>query len=328
MPMAFFLAVLAGFANALSAIFQRIGVQDAPSDTTMSWSLMRYAFRHLIWFAGLALIGAGFLLQAVALRYGQLSSVQPIVTTELLFLVLILGVWFRYHVSWREWTGALAAAGGLATFLVVAAPGGGTVVPTIKNWSVVFIVVGVAAAVASALGFTGPRWFRASMFGVAGALMFALSAALTKQFTDLVTEGWGHVFVNWDPYALVATGLVGLFLVQSSYHAGPITASQSTLTIVDPLASVAIGIWLFHDHLHTAGWRLPVELMAMVVVITGVVVLSRSPLVAGAKDDSGTGDTLHRQPSRKVEATANHEGSTLLRPLAAGGQPEAGGTQR
>jgi drug/metabolite transporter (DMT)-like permease len=297
--MAYALAVLASFSNALSAILQRIGVQNAPSDTTMSLSLIRYAFRHLVWFVGLVLIGVGFLLQAVALRFGQLSSVQPIVTAELLFLVLILGVWFRYRLTWRELVGAAAAAGGLATFLVVAHPGDGTVVPGARSWTEVFVVVGALVVGTSALGFTGPRWFRASMFGASGALMFALSAALTKQLTTLVSQGWGHVFTNWDPYVLVACGVIGLFLTQSAFHAGPITASQAMLTIVDPLASVFIGIWLFDDRLHTAGWRLPVELVAMLVVVAGVIILSRSPLVAGAKDDSEGGDALARQPSRK-----------------------------
>src|ERR1700722_1316892 len=100
----------------------------------MTFSLISYALRRGIWFAGLAMIGAGFVLQAVALRFGQLSSVQPIVTTELLFLVLILGVWFRYHLTWQEWVGSLAAAGGLATFLAVSAPGGGDVVPNRHAW--------------------------------------------------------------------------------------------------------------------------------------------------------------------------------------------------
>jgi drug/metabolite transporter (DMT)-like permease len=301
MAMAFALAVLAAFTNALSVVFQRIGVQNAPGNTKIGLGLFREAFRHPIWFAGLALIVAGFLLQAGALRFGQLSSVQPIVTTELLFLVLILGVWFRYHLTWREWAGALAAAGGLAAFLVIAAPGGGTVMPTLRSWMLLVVVVGLIVVVTSVLGFTGPRWFRASMFGASGAMMFAISAALTKQFTTLVTEGWGHVFTNWTPYALVATGLIGLLLIQSSLHAGPITASQGTLTIVDPVASVLIGIWLFHDRLHTAQWRLAVEFVAIAVVVAGVMVLARSPLVAGAKDDSASGDKLVRQPSKHRE---------------------------
>ena len=296
--MAYALAVMAAFSNALSAILQRIGVQNAPSDSAMSLGLLRHAFRHGVWFVGLALIAAGFVLQALALRFGQLSSVQPIVTAELLFVVLILGVWFRYALTWRELAGAAAAAMGLAAFLVIAGPGGGTAVPGARSWIAVFVVVGALAGGTAALGFTGPRWFRASMFGVSAALMFALSAALTKQLTTLVSHGWGHVFTSWDPYVLVACGVVGLFLSQSAFHAGPITASQATLTIVDPLVSVIVGIWLFHDHLHTGGWRLAAELVAMVVVIAGVLLLSRSPLVAGAKEESA-GDALARQPRRK-----------------------------
>jgi len=296
---AYLLAVLAALANALSAIFQRIGVQNAPADTVMSMRLIRHALSNAIWFLGLGMIAVGFLLQAGALSVGQLSSVQPIVTAELLFLVLILGAWFRYHLTWREWGGSVAAAGGLATFLVVSAPGGGDVVPTRHTWIVVFVAIGLASAAFAGLGFTGPRWFRAAMFGASGAVLFALSAALTKQLTTLISHGWGHVFTDWDPYALVATGVLGLFLIQSSFHAGPVTASQASLTIVDPVVSVVIGVYLFHDRLRTAGWRLPVERVAVVVVIAGIFLLSTSPLVAGAKDESGEGDRLERQQRRR-----------------------------
>jgi len=296
---AYLLALLAALANALSAIFQRIGVQSAPADTVMSIRLIRHAFSNAIWFLGLAMIGLGFLFQAGALYFGQLSSVQPLVTTELLFLVLILGVWFRYHLGVLEWGGSLAAAGGLAAFLVVAAPGGGSAIPTRHTWIVVFVVIGAVSAGCTALGFTGPRWFRAGMFGSAGAVLFALSAALTKQLTTLFSQGWSNLFTDWIPYALVATGAVGLFLIQSSFHAGPVTASQAAITLIDPIVSVVLGIYLFNDHLDTAGWRLPVEVASIVVVVAGVMVLCTSPLVAGAKDESGAGDDLVRQPRQR-----------------------------
>jgi hypothetical protein len=300
--MAYALALLAAFANAWSAVCQRLAVQGAGDQSAMSLGLLRHALSRAIWFAGLALIAAGFVLQAVALRFGQLSSVQPVVTTELLCLVLILAVWFRYPLTWREWGSAAAAAGGLAVFLVIAHPGGGTATPSLHRWLAMATVVGVLVAAATGLGFVGPRWFRSAMFGSAGAMVFAVSAALTKQFTDLVTSGWGHVFTSPVPYVLVGTGLLGLVLVQSSFHAGPITASQSTLTIVDPLTSVVIGIWLFHDHLAASGWRLPVEVVAIVVVVVGVVTISRSPVVAGARDDRPEADALVRQPRRSRAA--------------------------
>ena len=137
------------------------------------------------------------------------------------------------------------------------------------------------------------------MFGSAGAVLFAESAALTKQLTTLISQGWSDVFTTWIPYALVATGVVGLFLIQSSFHAGPVTASQAAITLVDPIVSVVLGIYLFNDHLDTAGWRLPVEVASIVVVVAGVMVLCTSPLVAGAKDESGAGDDLVRQPRRR-----------------------------
>ena len=231
------------------------------------------------------MIGVGFLLQAGALRFGQLSSVQPIVTTELLFLVLILGVWFRYHLTWREWGGSAAAAGGLATFLVVAGPGGGDVVPTRHAWIVVFVVIGAASAGCAALGFTGPRWFRAAMFGGVRCRALRPVGRPHQAVHDAAVDRLGpRAFTDWVPYALVATGRDRLFLIQSSFHAGPVTASQASPHHRRPVVSVVIGIYLFHDRLQTAGWRLPVEVVAIVVVVAG-----RVPAVDVAAGGRGEG---------------------------------------
>ena len=84
--MAYLLAVLAALANALSAIFQRIGVQNAPPDTVMSLRLVRHAFSTAIWFLGLAMIAVGFLLQAGALHFGRsfpcCSGQESLLTTS------------------------------------------------------------------------------------------------------------------------------------------------------------------------------------------------------------------------------------------------------
>jgi len=84
---------------------------------------------------------------------------------------------------------------------------------------------------------------------------------------------------------MVGMGIVGMFLAQNAYQAGPVTASQSALVIVDPLASIAIGIGLFGDHVQTAGGRLVGEVLAMVVLVVGVYSLSRSPLVVSVKSE-------------------------------------------
>ena len=53
---------------------------------------------------------------------------------------------------------------------------------------------------------TKQRGARAAAYGSAAAMLFAYNASLTKATTTLITQGWGHVFVNWEPYAVLAAG--------------------------------------------------------------------------------------------------------------------------
>ena len=299
--MAYVLAVLAAFANALTTILQRLGVETAPESTTMRLSLLAYAFRRKVWLAGFGLMIGAFLLQFTALHFGGLVAVQPVLTLELPFLVAILGSWFRHRLSWREWAGSLAAAGGLAAFLVIARPGGGTDLPGYSDWSIVSAVCVAAAAIAVILTRFGSQAWRAAMFGVSAAIAFAFTAALIKETNIQIGQGWGTLFEHWAPYALAASGLAGMFLAQNAFHAGPVTASQATLVIVDPLASIAIGIGLFGDKLMTDGARGPGEALALVLLFLGVFSLARSPLVASVKaedDDDDAGHLLSRRRGR------------------------------
>jgi uncharacterized membrane protein len=114
------LALGASLANALTSVFQRMGVENAPADTALKLSLLTYALRRGVWLFGSTLMVASFVLQAIALHFGRLSQVQPILTTELVFLVVVLAFWFGFTVGRREWLGSLAAVGGLAGFLYCA----------------------------------------------------------------------------------------------------------------------------------------------------------------------------------------------------------------
>jgi drug/metabolite transporter (DMT)-like permease len=283
--MAYLLAVCAALSNAVTTILQRMGVETAPPETTLRWSLMAFALRRKVWLAGFGVMICGFLLQFTALHFGRLSTVQPILTLELPFLVVVLGVWFGQKLGWHEWVGATMAAGGLAAFLALAEPGGGNLQPHLGDWLLVSGLVVATCAASVALAQIGPIFWRAAMFGVAAAVMFAFTASIMKEMNADIAQGWSGVFVTWPPYALVASGLAGMFLAQNAFRAGPITASQSTLVIVDPLASIGIGIGLFGDQLQTGGARGPFEALGLLVLVLGVFSLALSPLVAGVKTE-------------------------------------------
>ncbi len=298
--MVYVLAVAAALCNALTSVFQRMGVEDAPEETTMRLSLLAYAVKRGVWLLGFGFMVCAFLLQAFALHIGRLSVVQPILTMELLFLVAILGTYFRFSISIREWVGASAIAFGLSGFLFFAAPGGGTEVPTNLGWIVVggasvFLIVVTVLATR-----TGPRWWKAAMFGSSAAIVYAFTAAVIKTVSDYAANDWVTLFVHWQTYGVIVFGLLGLFLTQNAFHAGPLAASQSTLVLVDPLVSICLGIALYGDSLRTGGAYGPLEALSLLVMFMGAVFLSNSPLITGIKSE-GEGAEYDEMLARRLK---------------------------
>jgi drug/metabolite transporter (DMT)-like permease len=298
---AYLLAASAAFVNALTSVLQRIGVETAPESTTMRWSLMAHALRRGIWLVGFALMLVVFVLQATALRFGELSVVQPVLTTELLFLLLILAVWFRFHLGRREWLGSATIVVGLGAFFLAASPSGGHLQPSNTKFLVasVILIAAIAGCIIAAL--RGPRWWRAAAFGAATAVTAAFSAAITKSITTYITEGWGHVFTHAQPYLLAVTGLGTVFLIQNALHAGPITASRITTVTINPLVSIALGITLFGDRLRSGPGWITLEVLALAVMVSGVVVVARSPLVAGTSEAGDLDEMLGTARRRSSE---------------------------
>jgi drug/metabolite transporter (DMT)-like permease len=296
--MVFVLALGAAFANALISVFQRKGIETAPASSTLRLSLITYALRRGIWLAGFALMIVSFLLQALALHLGRLSEVQPILTTELVFLVAVLAAWFGFTITRREWLGALALTGGLAGFLAFADPVDGTLSPPLWEWVVAGGACTGAIAVAVLLALRGPRWWRAAMFGTAASISFAFTAACTKVVSGFAAADWAMLYRHWQTYALACFGALAVFMAQNAIHAGPIVASQSTVVLVDPVASILIGVGLFGDNLRTSGAWGPLEALSLLVMAAGAVLLAHSPLVAGLKGDSDQYSELLSQRSR------------------------------
>jgi drug/metabolite transporter (DMT)-like permease len=299
--MVILLAAGAAFLAASAVVIQRVALESAPHDS-LSPRLMAFALRKRAWLIGFGLLLGVFALQASALHRGQLSVVQPVLTTELIFLVAILVVGFHRTVGWREGFGVMAIVAGLGAFFLSAAPTAGRGQPTTQAWVVIAVVVGGSAIALVLAGRTGPRWWRAAVLGSAAAVLFALTAALTKTVTTVLRQGgWASVFSSWEVYVLAVTGTVGLFLLQSALHAGPITASRTTNVIVNPLVSVLIGVTAFDEHIRSGtGWIL-MDVAAFAVLCAGVVVLVRSPLVAGL-GETDTSEYLGARPSRPPAA--------------------------
>ncbi len=134
------------------------------------------------------------------------------------------------------------------------------------------------------------------MFGSAAAISFALTAAFTKEVSGYAAADWASLYRHWQTYALAIFGALAVFLAQNAFHAGPIVASQSTIVLIDPLASILIGIGLFGDNLRTTGPWGPLEALSLLVMFAGAFSLAHSPLVSGM---IGGGDEYHELLSKR-----------------------------
>jgi drug/metabolite transporter (DMT)-like permease len=283
MAVAILLATGAAFCSALAVVFQRVALESASSMQGLSPRLMAAAVRKRGWLIGLCLMLGTFALQTSALRFGQLSVVQPVLTTELIFLVLILVIGFRRTVGRREVAGITAIIIGLAAFFRSAAPAAGTGQPSRTAWVVLSVIVVIAAVGLVALGRIGPRWWRAAALAASAATLFAYNAALAKTLTALLRNGGlPRVFESLDPYLIAASGAAGLVVLQGALVAGPITASRTANVVVNPLVSIVIGITAFGERLHLTPASVAFVIASLAILCAGIAVLARSPLVTGA----------------------------------------------
>ena len=90
----------------------------------------------------------------------------------------------------------------------------------------------------------------------------------------LAHSGIIGVLTHWPLYAMIATGVLGTVLLQAAYAVGPLAASQATMLIVDPLASIMLGLELFGETLSTGLGSVLGIIVSFAVLGAGVVMLS------------------------------------------------------
>lgn len=306
MALTVLLALLAALSNASASVLQRRAAVQEPDQDGGAGSAMR-RFAHLLrrpsWLAGAGLLGLSSLLQAGALAVGSLSLVQPLLTAELLFTLVVGSVVFRRRPDGRTWLAFLALGGGLALFLLAASPSPGRPTARPEDWllgggGALGLVVLLVLIARPARGAS-----RAALLGLASAVSFATTAALLKEAVGRLGQGPAEMFGHWSLYATGVAGLVAFLLLQGALGAGSLTASQPALTLGDALTSVVLGWALFGESIHVGVSLLP-EAIGVAMIGAGSIGLVHSPSVGGEwdatdpKKSSGSSAAVPRSPRR------------------------------
>jgi drug/metabolite transporter (DMT)-like permease len=275
-------ALAAALCFAAASVFQHRVAQEAPPEHAMRLRLLTHLARRPAWLAGIGLDLGGFGLQWLALGLGSLVLVQPLLLAELLF-ALPLGAWAAHRAPHpRELAAAGAVAAGIAVALLASRPSSSDAT---ASGATAVLLMAVVAAVTMVLvvGASGRSpSVRALLLGSAAGITEALLAVLMRLTAVSIDHGIGHAVLTWDPYALAAVGLVNTLMLQTAFQAGPLRASLPGLLLLSPLASVAVGLAVLHEHVHTTAPALALATVGLVSAAVGTVILTRFETVAAA----------------------------------------------
>ena len=236
---------------------------------------------HPPWLGGLLADAGGLTLQITALHLGALAVVQPLMVTALLFSI-VLNHWFAgTRITRHElaWAGLLVAS--LGGFLLLSGASSPSVTGPLQpadRAPAIAIAAGAVgfAAVSLLAARRAHRRAGALWLGITVGLDYACTAALIKSSSNtLLAHGLLGMLSSWQPYAALATGGLGLVLTQLAFRAGPLRTSLPAMATADPLLSIALGVFVYDEHLRPGALAIGGELACLTLLCLAAFALGR-----------------------------------------------------
>jgi drug/metabolite transporter (DMT)-like permease len=274
--MAAALALMAAFLFAVAATLQQKGALNLDGVSLANpMSLVRLVGQRM-WLFGTAALLVGYALQAGALDRGRLAVIQPLLVTTIVFALPLGWLLTNQRVGRREVGGAAVIVIALAAFTIFGDPAGGKDNAPNDEWAIAIVVLGTICAGLLVLGRHGTPTRVAAVYGSVAGILFGLSAALTKPTVELLHEGVGVMLSHWQCYALAVAGVLGFVLQQVSLGTGRLAPSVATVSVVNPIVGVLLGVAIFDERFSRPTWHVVVAIISLLVALGGAVLISLS----------------------------------------------------
>ncbi len=241
--------------------------------------------RQPLWLTAIGANIVGFALQVVALSFGSLALVQPLLVCDLIFAVLI-SRWLAYRRGEPQpggrrgvialFAGVTAAAVGVAGFLVAGRPsaghgdlGFGVLVPLIIG---LVVVVGFCLLVAARKPDVRPL-----ALALACGVNYGVAAFSIKLVTTEFGGGPAHVFTDWPIYVFAVVGPLGFIFNQDALQAGTFLAPvQAIITTTDPVISIALGVLWLGVVLRSSPVAIFGQVASLLLMTAGIIITARA----------------------------------------------------
>jgi hypothetical protein len=235
-----------------------------------------------LWLIGITVDIAASAMQAIALHFGPLALVQPILVLDLLFAVVITSALTRRRPDRVIGAGVLCCTGGLVLFLAVARPRS----PAVSVAPTILLPLGVSIAGLIALCLVAwrvsPRRFLPVATAFACGAIFGVTAFLLKEITQTIGLGFNPPSQQWPLYAFIVAEPIGFLLNQNAFQESSLIAPVLAIrTVTDPLVAIGIGLVWLNEQIASSPAVIAAEVVGLIIMSAGVVALAyRSPHVA------------------------------------------------
>jgi drug/metabolite transporter (DMT)-like permease len=310
------LTLLAALAIGTGFVLQQQTAQREPASRFLSLRLLTDLLRQPRWLAGIGAMIGGQVLAAWSIGNLSLAFVEPLLTTNLVFALVLAVPIAKATLRLWEFLGAAVLCTGVALLSAArSAKPIGLSFGSVSHWPAAAVIAALAVLVVFQ-GRKRPGRLRAMLTGTGAGLVFGIQDALTRQTLEILNaSGAGALFTTWAPYALVGAGAIGIWLMQSAFNSGPLQHALPAIAAGEPLVGILLGVLIFGDRVQVSPGELALQAGGIVALIAGVIMVGRAPALSQLRNWSPpvlphiTGG-FHAVPGRHHDENGNGNGAT------------------
>jgi drug/metabolite transporter (DMT)-like permease len=257
-----------------------------PLNVRLPRNLVRMLVTNPRWVAGFALIMTGLACQLVALTRIPLTVAQPVLSSGIVFLLLLTMTFLGERLTSYEWTGLAGITAGVVC--VVASLDTRTDAAGTGGHLLRVLVVAVPSTLAGlaifrAAGRGGGRHRRPAgdvpyglaagiVYGVAGMITKGLSASIDFHGPGAIA---GSALVSPYLYLLAPVTLSGFLVFQTALQRGRASIVAPVSSVISTLYTVVAGTLMFGERLPAGALHPGLRLGGLVVITVSVLWLPR-----------------------------------------------------
>lgn len=238
--MVFGFAVLSAFGFALASVGQYRASRGQSRHLNLSFGLLSRLLRTSDFLWSMGFDAVGITAQFVALSFGPISVVQPVLSLGLVLAVYIERRMAQRRLSAAEILAMLGIGASLSLFVVLRGVDAHDRVSS--SWSIAISAgVLVVAGVVQVYSRWRTRQVSSVVLAAISALLLGCATVLEREVGLSLSRGLLHPLITWQLWVLVAIAPIALLYVQSTFQVGALSVVLPLMTVGEPLFAMGLG---------------------------------------------------------------------------------------